>query len=704
MKKFTLVLNLVCFLALGSFAQSMYGDAVKADVKMKYVYSFEEALKKAKEENKLIFFNCFADWAIPCHSMNKLVFSDQEFADWMDKHFVNFFIDVTTPAGRPFADKYKITFQAHYLVLNSDGEVVHRIVGGHQIPEFKAILKNALNPKTSLAGMNERYAAGERNVKFLNVYADVLKIASEDETYKKVVEELFSKLKKSDWSKKGYWKSFCYMTKDIDSEMFKYMLDHKADFVKSNGEEQVNQFISNLYARTLYSYASGKEVYNGEKLLNIYLDIQKAGLPKENIVYSLYTIAKYRGEGDFSKMMDVIETVVPTWESTIAVALDLSLAEMKDLDKTDKERLINYFQKRSEKAGGAKKHYLAAISDMVNTEGIKFEDITFNEALKKAKEQGKLIFMDCYTTWCGPCKMMSNQVFKQKQVGDFFNQNFVNLKVDMEKGEGRDLLKRYGVDAFPTMFLLDGDGNIIYKIRGGRSVQAFMTAIKRGQNLKIPFYIQKSRYEAGDRSAELMVDYFYTMADAGDVKNVMGEARSYLATLRAPDLYSKSAWELYENFVNNVTDQEFRYLITNREKFVENIGDSVINKKIEKVIFPMVIEYLKGSVSKNDIAVVWNLVNTGKFSSDYSLVLLNKIISMYDKKEFSQLIDFYEKDVTSNQDDRTRLNLDVILHYLLKDASSEEKNRAVTYAKKEMEKARPGVRDSYMALIETLSK
>ena len=56
MKKFTLVLNLVCFLALSSFAQSMYGDAVKADVKMKYVYSFEEALKKAKEENKLIFF------------------------------------------------------------------------------------------------------------------------------------------------------------------------------------------------------------------------------------------------------------------------------------------------------------------------------------------------------------------------------------------------------------------------------------------------------------------------------------------------------------------------------------------------------------------------------------------------------------------------------------------------------------------------
>lgn len=110
MKKFTLVLNLVCFLALGSFAQSMYGDAVKADVKMKYVYSFEEALKKAKEENKLIFFNCFADWAVPCHSMNKLVFSDQEFADWMDKHFVNFFIDVTTPQ----AVRLQISIKLHF--------------------------------------------------------------------------------------------------------------------------------------------------------------------------------------------------------------------------------------------------------------------------------------------------------------------------------------------------------------------------------------------------------------------------------------------------------------------------------------------------------------------------------------------------------------------------------------------------------------
>ena len=706
MKKFVLVLNFVCFLALGIFAQSMYGndaDAAKASVKMKYVYSFEEALKKAKQENKLIFFNCFADWAVPCHSMNKLVFSDQEFADWMDKHFVNFFIDVTTPEGRPLAEKYDVRFQAHYLVLDSDGKLVHRIVGGRKVQEFKAILEKSLNPKTSLVGMNQRYEAGENSVKFLTAYADVVNVAGEDDMYKKVVGELFGKLKKTDWSKKEYWKFFSQQLENSESEKFKYMVEHKADFVKSNGLDAVNQIISAFYSRQIYPYASGKETYDGKKLLDIYLDIQKTGLPENDIVYSIYSIAKYRGERNFNQMMDLIENVVPTWNETWAASLDLSLPDIKDLDKKDEERLINYLKKRAGESS-AQKHYLAAINDMTHTDGIKFEESTFDEALKKAKDQGKLLFMDCYTTWCGPCKMMSNQVFKQKYVGDYFNQHFVNLKMDMEKGEGKDLQKRYEVNAFPTMFLLDGAGNVIYKILGGRDVRAFMDAIARGKDQAIPYHVLKNKYESGDRSVELMADYFQTMSDAGEVKNAEGEARSYLSTLKAPDLYGKSAWTLYDHFVNHVTDPEFRYLMNNREKFTEYLGDSLVNKKIEKVIFPIAIEYIKGSVLYHDMVPVWNLVNVAKFSPDYSLVLLSKIVSMYDKKEYGKMLDFYEKEVASNSNDKVRLNLDVILHRLLKTASVEEKKRAITYAKKEMEKAKPGAKDNYMALIERLSE
>ena len=72
-----------------------HGDVVKADVKMKYVYTLEDAFSQSRKTGKPIFFNCFADWAIPCHGMNKEVFSNKEFCDYMDKNFVCLFMDLS---------------------------------------------------------------------------------------------------------------------------------------------------------------------------------------------------------------------------------------------------------------------------------------------------------------------------------------------------------------------------------------------------------------------------------------------------------------------------------------------------------------------------------------------------------------------------------------------------------------------------------
>lgn len=71
--------------------------------------------------------------------MNQLVFSDQQFADWMDRHFVNLFIDITTNEGRPLATKYNTLQMAHYIVLDQDGNLIYRIVGGHQLPGISGI-------------------------------------------------------------------------------------------------------------------------------------------------------------------------------------------------------------------------------------------------------------------------------------------------------------------------------------------------------------------------------------------------------------------------------------------------------------------------------------------------------------------------------------------------------------------------------------
>ncbi len=85
---------------------------------------------------------------------------------------------------------------------------------------------------------------------------------------------------------------------------------------------------------------------------------------------------------------------------------------------------------------------------------------TLAEAQELAKKEGKLIFMDAYAVWCGPCKMLSARVFTDPEVAKYYNENFINIKVDMEKGEGPNLAMRYRVNAYPTLLFLNEHGEV----------------------------------------------------------------------------------------------------------------------------------------------------------------------------------------------------------------------------------------------------
>ena len=144
---------------------------------------------------------------------------------------------------------------------------------------------------------------------------------------------------------------------------------------------------------------------------------------------------------------------------------------------------------------------------LLPAQGIEFFHGTWKEALAEAQKEDKILFVDSYTTWCGPCKRMSKNVFTQSQVGDFFNDNFINLKLDMEKADGRTFGAQYPVSAYPTLFFLDSQGNILKKITGGQQAEAL---INHGQ-VAIKSYDKTEAFEKlyneGKRDYDLMVDY-----------------------------------------------------------------------------------------------------------------------------------------------------------------------------------------------------
>jgi thiol:disulfide interchange protein len=107
-------------------------------------------------------------------------------------------------------------------------------------------------------------------------------------------------------------------------------------------------------------------------------------------------------------------------------------------------------------------------------EGIQFFQGTWEEAKAKAKAENKIIFVDAYAVWCGPCKWMDVHVFSDERVGAFFNEHFISYKFDMEKGEGPDFARTYAVRGYPTLLFVAGDGKEVHRTMGSRSIETLI--------------------------------------------------------------------------------------------------------------------------------------------------------------------------------------------------------------------------------------
>lgn len=118
----------------------------------------------------------------------------------------------------------------------------------------------------------------------------------------------------------------------------------------------------------------------------------------------------------------------------------------------------------------------------LSAQGIDFQKLSLEEALAKASIEKKLVFIDFYTTWCAPCKTMTKLIFPLPEVGEVYNKEFVNIKLDAEK-EGLKAAKKYNVQSYPTLLFLDSQGNVVFKETGLRPVNDFIELGKNAVSL-----------------------------------------------------------------------------------------------------------------------------------------------------------------------------------------------------------------------------
>lgn len=127
------------------------------------------------------------------------------------------------------------------------------------------------------------------------------------------------------------------------------------------------------------------------------------------------------------------------------------------------------------------------VGEQLFAEGIEFKHISFEEALEEAKRENKLVFVDFYTVWCGPCKMMSANVFTNKDVGALYNEKFINIKLDAEK-EGRAAARKFGVSVYPSLLFITPEGEMAYKSTGAKDVAKTIELAQKAESSRFSDY------------------------------------------------------------------------------------------------------------------------------------------------------------------------------------------------------------------------
>lgn len=238
---------------------------------------------------------------------------------------------------------------------------------------------------------------------------------------------------------------------------------------------------------------------------------------------------------------------------------------------------------------------------MAQNRSINFEQTKeWKKVLKKAKKEKKLVFVDCYTSWCGPCKMLAKNVFTNDEVADFFNTHFVNVKFDMEKDtDGVMLKKQFDVHFFPTLVFVDPvSGEVLHRLVGAGKPDWLIAGAKLAMDPDNNLRNLMKRYENGERGAVFIRNYAEALFSAYSRDEAARVACEYLDVLPVDSLIVPENWEMIRLVVSNPLSSVLKRIMAEREKFYAVIGQKEVDAKLEKVIYSAVKKLQNGNRRK----------------------------------------------------------------------------------------------------------
>ncbi|WP_164108707.1 MULTISPECIES: thioredoxin family protein [Sphingobacterium] len=200
-------------------------------------------------------------------------------------------------------------------------------------------------------------------------------------------------------------------------------------------------------------------------------------------------------------------------------------------------------------------------------EGIKFNETkTWEETLKAAGADNKLVFVDCYTDWCAPCRWMDANVFFGGPVADYFNEQFVNIKIDMEKGEGIALAKQYKIQSYPTFLFVNSKGEVVHRTGGRMSMEEFLEEGKNAFDPKRRISYLTTQYISGKTDLPFLYN-FYTALNRTDRSKAEKIAKEITDKISNDELKTELGWKVIQMLARNENDKLGAFYMANQAAF-----------------------------------------------------------------------------------------------------------------------------------------
>jgi len=225
---------------------------------------------------------------------------------------------------------------------------------------------------------------------------------------------------------------------------------------------------------------------------------------------------------------------------------------------------------------------------------INFEKGAWEEVLEKAKKENKLIFMDAYASWCGPCKWMAKNTFKNDTIADFYNVQFVNYKLDMEKGQGPELAKKYKVSAYPNLLYINASGELMHRSCGALGTTEFLKLGKEAQNPETQFATLTKRYESESGKPEFLKKYLAVLSSSCLKTDEV--ASQYFSTQKESEMLNENNWKMIQEYPGKTDSWEFGFVENHFQDYVSRFG----KEEVESYISGVYSKELYKLLQKND--------------------------------------------------------------------------------------------------------